>query len=86
MDVVHFRLDGRDDRLALHQRLHLLVDLGRLLREIRDLDLDRGNLLLRERQLRAALLERLVHRFGALDLIFGRVGLRHRIPLARLHA
>ena len=37
--------------------------------------LEGGDLLLRERQLRAALLELLDHRLGALQLIFGGLGL-----------
>ena len=44
------------------------------------------DLLLGERQLRAALLELLDHRLGALQLILGGLGLRHRVALARLDA
>ena len=48
--------------------------------------LEGGDLLLGERQLRAALLELLDHGLGALQLIFGRLGLADRVALAGLHA
>jgi hypothetical protein len=86
-DLVHgldLGLHRGDDRLALGNRLHLLVDVVRLLRELGHLRLDGGNFLLGERELRAALFELLEHRFRALDLVLGGLGLRHGVALPRL--
>src|SRR5258705_6399819 len=86
VDVLDLRLDRVDERLALDNRLYLVVDLVGLLRQLGHLRFDRADLLLGERQVRPALVERLVHRVGALDLVLGGFGLRDRVTLARLDA
>ena len=88
-DLVHaldFGLDRLHERVALGNGLDLLLDGLGAAGQLGQPLLEGGDLLLRERQLRAALLELLDHGLGALQLIFGGLGLRHRVALLRLHA
>ncbi len=86
VDALDFGLHRLHERLALGDRLDLLLHALGGARQIGEAAFERGDLLFRERQLRAALLELLDHGLGALQLIFGGLGLRDRVALARLDA
>ena len=86
VDALDFGLDRLHERFALGDRLELLLDAFGGAGQIGEAAFERGDLLLRERELRAALLELLDHGLGALQLIFGGLGLRDRVALARLDA
>ena len=86
VDAVDFRLDGRDDSLALENPLDRLVEPRGPLRQLGHLDFDGGHLLLREHELRSPLLELLVHGFGALQMVLGGLDLRGGVTLAGLDA
>ena len=83
-DLVHaldFGLHRLHEHVALGNRLDLLLDGLGGARQLGQPLLEGGDLLFRERQLRAALLELLDHGLGALQLILGGLGLRHRVAL-----
>ena len=72
--------------LAFGNRLELDLDAFGGAGQVREAAFERRDLLFGERQLRASLLELLDHGFGALQLIFGGLGLGDRVALSRLHA
>ncbi len=81
VDAFDFGLDRLDEAFALGNRLELHLDAFGGAGQVGEPAFEGGDLLLGERQLRAALLELLDHGLGALQLIFGGLGLRHRVAL-----